>query len=137
MSEENRIRNEVHTLKTNESAENYLETILILSQKRPVVRSVDIAEELGFKKSSVSVAMKNLREKEHITVTKEGFIYLTESGKAIADMIYERHKLLTAWLTQLGVDEAIAAEDACRMEHIISKESFEAIKNHIESHSRP
>lgn len=89
------------------------------------------------KKSSVSVAMKNLREKEHITVTKEGFIYLTESGKAIADMIYERHKLLTAWLTQLGVDEAIAAEDACRMEHIISKESFEAIKNHIESHSRP
>ena len=72
--------------------------------------------------------MKNLREKEHITVTKEGFIYLTESGKAIADMIYERHKLLTAWLTQLGVDEAIAAEDACRMEHIISKESFEAIK---------
>ena len=122
-------------MKTNESAENYLETILILSQKRPVVRSVDIAEELGFKKSSVSVAMKNLREKEHITVTKEGFIYLTESGKAIADMIYERHKLLTAWLTQLGVDEAIAAEDACRMEHIISKESFEAIKNHIESHS--
>ena len=121
-------------MKTNESAENYLETILILSQKRPVVRSVDIAEELGFKKSS---AMKNLREKEHITVTKEGFIYLTESGKAIADMIYERHKLLTAWLTQLGVDEAIAAEDACRMEHIISKESFEAIKNHIESHSRP
>lgn len=75
--------------------------------------------------------------KEHVTVTKEGFIYLTESGKAIADMIYERHKLLTAWLTQLGVDEAIAAEDACRMEHIISKESFEAIKNHIESHSRP
>ena len=129
--------NEVNKFKTNESAENYLETILILSQKRPVVRSVDIAEELGFKKSSVSVAMKNLREKEHITVTKEGFIYLTESGKAIADMIYERHKLLTAWLTQLGVDEAIAAEDACRMEHIISKESFEAIKNHIESHSRP
>ena len=105
-------------MKTNESAENYLETILILSQKRPVVRSVDIAEELGFKKSSVSVAMKNLREKEHITVTKEGFIYLTESGKAIADMIYERHKLLTAWLTQLGVDEAIAAEDACRMEEL-------------------
>ena len=103
----------------------------------PSLLKYDIAEELGFKKSSVSVAMKNLREKEHITVTKEGFIYLTESGKAIADMIYERHKLLTAWLTQLGVDEAIAAEDACRMEHIISKESFEAIKNHIESHSRP
>ena len=81
-------------MNVNESAENYLETILILSKKKPVVRSVDIAEELGFKKSSVSVAMKNLREKNHITVTKEGFIYLTESGKAIADMIYERHELL-------------------------------------------
>ena len=114
-----------------------METILILVNRSSLVRAVDIAGEMGFKKPSVSVAMKNLREKEHITVTKEGFIYLTESGKAIADMIYERHKLLTAWLTQLGVDEAIAAEDACRMEHIISKESFEAIKNHIESHSRP
>lgn len=112
----------------NESAENYLETILILSKSHPVVRSVDIAEELGFKKSSVSVAMKNLREKNHITVTKEGFIYLTESGKAIADMIYERHELLTEWLVRLGVDPAIAAEDACRIEHVISKESFDAIK---------
>ena len=124
-------------MKIQESAENYLETVLVLSKRNPEVRSIDVATELGFSKPSVSVAMKNLREKEHITVTKEGFIYLTESGKAIADMIYERHKLLTAWLTQLGVDEAIAAEDACRMEHIISKESFEAIKNHIESHSRP
>lgn len=115
----------------NESAENYLETILILSQKRPVVRSVDIAEELGFKKSSVSVAMKNLREKNHITVTKEGFIYLTESGKEIAEMIYERHQLLTSWLIRLGVDADIAAEDACRIEHVISKESFEAIKKHV------
>ncbi len=115
----------------NESAENYLETILILSKSHPVVRSVDIAEELGFKKSSVSVAMKNLREKNHITVTKEGFIYLTESGKAIADMIYERHELLTAWLVRLGVDPQIASEDACRIEHVISKESFEAIKQYI------
>lgn len=114
----------------NESAENYLETILQLSKVRPVVRSVDIAEELGFKKSSVSVAMKNLREKEHITVTKEGFIYLTESGKAIAEMIYERHELLTNWLTQLGVPAEIAADDACRIEHVLSKESFEAIKKH-------
>ena len=79
---------------TSESAENYLETILILSKCRPVVRSVDVAEELGYKKSSVSVAMKNLREKNHITVTREGFIYLTESGREIADMIYERHQLL-------------------------------------------
>lgn len=115
----------------NESAENYLETILILSRIKPVVRSVDIAEELGFKKSSVSVAMKNLREKEHITVTKEGFIYLTDTGREIAEMIYERHELLSAWLVRLGVDQAVATEDACRIEHVISKESFEAIKRHV------
>lgn len=115
---------------TNESAENYLETILILSKSRPVVRSVDVAEELGFKKSSVSVAMKNLREKGHITVTREGFIYLTDSGSEIAEMIYERHQLLTTWLIQLGVPDDIAAEDACRIEHVISAESFAAIKNH-------
>ncbi len=115
----------------NESAENYLETILILGKKHPVVRSVDIATELGFKKSSVSVAMKNLREKGHITVTREGFIYLTESGRTIAEMIYERHELLTDWLIRLGVDEKIAAEDACRIEHVISKESFDAIKKHV------
>ena len=90
-------------MNVNESAENYLETILILSKSKPVVRSVDIAEELGFKKSSVSVAMKNLREKNHITVTKEGFIYLTDSGKEIADMIYERHDILTRCLSSLAV----------------------------------
>ncbi|MCI8625240.1 MAG: metal-dependent transcriptional regulator [Lachnospiraceae bacterium] len=116
---------------TNESSENYLETILILSRTRPVVRSVDIATELGFKKPSVSVAMKNLREKNHITVTKEGFIYLTDTGKEIAEMIYERHELLTAWLIRLGVDESIATKDACRIEHVISKESFEAIKQYV------
>lgn len=118
-------------MNVNESAENYLETILILSKKNPVVRSVDIAEELGFKKSSVSVAMKNLREKENITVTKEGYIYLTESGRAIAEMIYERHEFLTNWLTRLGVDAKIAAEDACRIEHVISPESFQAIKSYV------
>lgn len=112
----------------NESAENYLETILMLSKTRPVVRSVDIAEELGFKKSSVSVAMKNLREKKHITVTKEGFIYLTDSGKQIAEMIYERHEFLSRWLVSMGVDPATAANDACRMEHVVSPESFAAIK---------
>ena len=84
--------------KYNESAENYLETILMLSKKLPVVRSVDIATELGFKKSSVSVAMKNLKEKEHITVTDAGFIYLTDSGRQIAEMIYERHEILTSCL---------------------------------------
>ena len=114
----------------NESAENYLETILELSETLPVVRSVDIANELGYKKSSVSVAMKNLREKEHITVTDAGFIYLTESGKAIAEMIHERHELLTAWLTRLGVPADIASEDAGKLEHVLSKESFEAIKKH-------
>lgn len=116
---------------TNESAENYLETILILSKSRPVVRSVDIATELDFKKSSVSVAMKKLREANHITVTPEGFIYLTESGKTIAETIYERHQLLSSWLTRLGVDPKTAVEDACRIEHVISPESFEAIKKHI------
>lgn len=118
-------------MKINESAENYLETILILSKSHPVVRAVDIATELGFKKSSVSVAMKNLRENGHITVTKEGYIYLTESGKAIADMIYERHELLSSWLESLGVDKQVAAEDACRIEHVISKESFEALKKYL------
>ena len=106
-------------MKSNESAENYLETILILSKKKPVVRSVDIADELGFKKSSVSVAMKNLREKNHITVTPEGYIYLTESGQKIADMIYERHEFLSSWLISLGVDPETATSDACRIEHAL------------------
>lgn len=114
----------------NESAENYLETILVLSKSHPVVRSVDIAEELGFKKPSVSVAMKNLREKNHIKVSKEGFITLTDTGREIAEMIYERHILLTEWLKRLGVSEETAAEDACRIEHVISPESFAAIKKH-------
>lgn len=115
---------------TNESAENYLETILVLSRRRPVVRSVDIATELNFKKPSVSVAMKKLRESGHITVSPEGFITLTESGKQIADCIYERHTLLSSWLERLGVSPQTAAEDACRIEHVISAESFEAIKRH-------
>lgn len=116
----------------NESAENYLETILVLSKIFPVVRSIDIANELGFKKSSVSVAMKNLRMKNHITVSEEGFITLTDTGREIAEMIYERHELISAWLIHLGVDKQIADQDACKMEHVISKESFEAIKKHIE-----
>ena len=115
----------------NESSENYLETILMLSRKLPVVRSVDIAEDMGFKKSSVSVAMKQLRENDYITVTKAGFIYLTEKGKEVAEMIYERHEFLSSWLTELGVDAKTAAEDACRMEHYISKESFQAMKDYI------
>ena len=113
----------------SESSENYLETILCLSKKLPVVRSVDIANELGYKKSSVSIAMKNLREKHHITVSDAGFITLTDAGRAIAEMIYERHETLTNWLTSLGVPEEIASEDACKVEHVISKETFDAIKS--------
>lgn len=115
----------------HESAEDYLETILMLSKKLPVVRSIDIANEMGYKKSSVSIAMKNLREAEHIRVTKEGYIYLTDSGKKIAEMIYERHQILSSWLIKLGVDKKVAEEDACRIEHDISKESFNAIKKAI------
>ena len=118
----------------NESAENYLETILQLSKSLPVVRSVDIANELGFKKSSVSVAMKNLRQKEHITVTDAGFIYLTETGKAIAEHVSEKPQLLKGWLCSVGVPEEIAAEDACKMEHVISDESFDAIKDYVFKH---
>ena len=121
---------------TNESAENYLETILILSKSHPVVRSVDVASELGFKKSSVSVAMKKLREANQITVSPEGYLYLTDIGREIAEKIYERHLFLSEWLERLGVNSAIAASDACKMEHVISSESFEAIKNHINLNSK-
>ena len=119
-----------NVMQSNESSENYLETILMLSKKLPVVRSVDIANELGYKKSSVSIAMKNLREKHHITVSDAGFIFLTETGREIAERIFERHELLTSLLEHLGVDAAIAEEDACRIEHVISVESFEAIKSY-------
>ncbi len=123
-------------MNTNESAENYLETILILSKKLPVVRSVDICNETGFKKSSVSVAMKNLREKKHITVTDAGFINLTETGREIAEMIYERHEFLSNWLIELGVPADTAVEDACKIEHVISRESFGAIKNFVKKYSK-
>lgn len=126
------ILQEVSHMEIHESAENYLETILMLSQRLPVVRSVDIATELDFKKSSVSVAMKNLREGGKITMTDAGYIYLTDSGRQIAEMIYERHTLISKWLTNLGVDPKVAVEDACRMEHDISIESFEALKKHFE-----
>lgn len=121
-------------MKIQESAENYLETILMLGQKKGRVRSIDIAHELEFKKPSVSVAMKHLREKKHIIVTEPGYIYLTDSGREIAEMIYERHEFLSSWLKRLGVPEETAVEDACRIEHVISKESFEAIKNYVKSY---
>lgn len=117
-----------------ESKENYLETILVLHNRLGGVRSVDIASEMGFSKPSVSVAMKNLREEECILVDKNGFITLTEKGREIAERVYERHTVFLEWLTSLGVPEQIACEDACRMEHDISVESFEAIKAFIERH---
>lgn len=118
-------------MKILESAENYLETILILSQKLQHVRSVDIATELNYSKPSVSVAMKKLRENGLITVDSDGFITLTESGMTIANKMYERHSLLSDWLTFLGVSKETAIEDACRIEHVISEESFERIRAHV------
>ena len=119
-------------MQIRESAENYLETILILSQRKGKgeVRSIDIVNELEFSKPSVSVAMKNLRENGYITVDKNGYIRLTDKGLEIAEKMYERHMLLSQWLIKLGVDEKVAVEDACRMEHVISAESFAAIKKH-------
>lgn len=117
-------------MKIQESAEDYLETILILHNRKGMVRSIDIANEMGFSKPSVSVAMKNLRENGYIEVSSEGYIALLPKGKEIADKIYERHTLLTDWLVALGVSPEVAAEDACRMEHVISAESFSAIKAH-------
>lgn len=119
-------------MQIRESAENYLKTILILSQRKGKgeVRSIDIVNELEFSKPSVSVAMKNLRENGYITVDKDGYIRLTDKGLEIAEKMYERHTLLSQWLIKLGVDEKVAVEDACRMEHVISAESFAAIKKH-------
>lgn len=118
-------------MKIQESAENYLETILMLSQVKPHVRSIDIANELEFSKPSVSVAMKNLRENGYILVDGSGHITLTEAGRTIAETMYERHTLLSNWLMYLGVDQKTAVEDACRMEHVLSATSFDAIKQHI------
>ena len=113
-----------------ESGDMYLETILILSQKSGFVRSVDIGEKMGYSKPSVSRAVGILRQGGYIQVGKDGGITLTDSGRAVAEKIYERHRLLTRFLVTLGVEEATAAEDACKIEHVISDASFEAIKRH-------
>ncbi|HIZ06890.1 MAG TPA: metal-dependent transcriptional regulator [Candidatus Eubacterium avistercoris] len=118
-------------MEIHESAEDYLECILKLSKEKPVVRSIDIAVEMNYSKPSISVAMKNLRLNGLITVDKNGFITLTEEGRKIAENIYERHLLLTEWLVWLGVDQEIAAGDACRIEHDLSPESYEALKHHV------
>ena len=117
-------------MKIHESAENYLETIQILKKRLGQVRSIDIASELSFSKPSVSVAMKNLRLNGYIDVSKDGYITLLEKGQEIAERIYERHTLFSDWLTALGVSPEVAAEDACRIEHVISDETFEAFKAH-------
>ena len=123
-------------MKIQQSAENYLETIYMLSQKNGSVRSIDIANELGFSKPSVSIAMKNLRENGYIDVMGDGSIVLLEPGKEIAEVLYSRHTTLTDALIQLGVSKETASEDACKIEHIISEESFNAIKNHLDKFRR-
>ena len=118
--------------RSNESIEDYLETILSLQKKLGQVRSIDIANEMNFSKPSVSVAMKNLREKGFITIDEAGHILLTDSGKKQAEDVLEKHTILTNWLVSLGIDKAIAQEDACRMEHVISDETLEAIREFVE-----
>ena len=118
-------------MKIQESAENYLETILLLQQRTGSVRSIDIANELEFSKPSVSVAMKNLRLNGYIEVDAAGLIRLLPPGLAIAEAVLEKHRLMTEFLIGLGVSPDVAAEDACRIEHVLSDESFEATKNHV------
>ena len=117
--------------RSNESIEDYLETILSLQKKSGQVRSIDIANEMNFSKPRVSVAMKNLREKDLITIDKNGHILLTENGRKQAEDVLEKHTILTDWLISLGVDKDTAQEDACRMEHDMSEETFSALKTHI------
>lgn len=118
--------------RADESLEDYLETILLLQQKNGQVRSIDIANELNYSKPSVSVAMKNLREKEYITMADTGYITLTETGKQRAENVLERHTVLSDWLIRIGVSKETALEDACRVEHDLSEESFKAIKQFLE-----
>ncbi len=119
-------------MKIQESAENYLETILIITNRNGSCRSIDIANELGYSKPSVSVAMKNLRENGYIDVMGDGNLVLLEPGKVIAEKLYKRHTMLTEFLTRLGVSSEIAVEDACKIEHILSQESIDAIRTHLD-----
>ena len=122
--------------KPPESVENYLEAILMLSHSKSAVRSIDIANELEFSKPSVSIAMKNLRENGYIITDTNGCITLTESGRKIAQRVYDRHILISDWLILLGVDKETAVNDACKMEHGMSEESFLAIQKHIDDWKR-
>jgi Mn-dependent DtxR family transcriptional regulator len=113
-----------------ESAEDYLETILILKEENGNVRAIDIANRLGFTRPSVSIAMKNLRENGYITVSEDSLISLTPKGLAIAEQVYERHQILTDFFVRLGIDEAVAKADACRIEHDLSEQTFDKIKDY-------
>ena len=118
-------------MQIHQSAEDYLECILKLSKQRPVVRSIDIANDMNYSKPSISVAMKNLRLNGYINVDESGFITLTESGMEIASNIYDRHLILRKWLEFLGIDPEIAEQDACKIEHTLSKETYTALRKHI------
>ncbi|NCB71742.1 MAG: metal-dependent transcriptional regulator [Clostridia bacterium] len=118
-------------MKIHESAENYLETIFVLQKRNGYVRSIDIATELNFSKPSISNAMKQLRSKGYIQMDESRLITLTEKGRKVAEQIYERHQLISEFLEMLGVDSQTAAEDACKIEHVLSKETFEKFKEHV------
>ena len=122
------------TLKIQESAENYLEAILVLMQKNGQVRSIDVAHYTGFSKPSISRAVGLLRDNGYVSIDQNGLLGLTESGMQIATSIYERHTVLTAFLTALGVDAETAAEDACRIEHVLSEETFDKLKQHAKAY---
>ena len=119
-------------MQIHQSAEDYLETILLLKEKIGNVRSIDIVNHLNFSKPSVSVAMKNFRENGYIIMDENGYITLTESGFAIASKTYERHKILTQFLIGIGVSEKVAREDACKIEHDISEETFSKLREHFD-----
>ena len=121
-------------MKVLESAENYLEAILMIREEKGSVRAIDVVNQLGFSKPSVSVAMKNLETNDFIKRDEDGFISLTESGEEIAEMIFERHKLLTDLFVRLGVSEETARDDACKIEHDLSDDSFDAIRRHAKEY---
>lgn len=121
-------------MRIQESGEMYLESIYRLLQTRSHVRAIDVGEYMGYSKPSVSRAMGLLKQGEYISVDNDGSITLTESGKAVAEKIFERHTLITELLVRLGVDKEVAADDACKIEHVISDESFDAIKKYVDSH---
>ena len=120
----------------HQSAEDYLEVILVLRKRIGMVRSIDIVNELHYTKPSVSIAMKKLRENGYIVTDREGYITLTDQGREVAERIYERHQVLCTLLTSLGVDEETAAADACRIEHVLSDQTFECLKKHLDKYGK-